>query len=289
MIRVLSGAALAAVFFAIVWFSSATVLLFVAMGVCVLAFQEYAQLMKQIGIGIPKLPTLVATLAALAIVPFPFVSGEAVVGVGLIVVAVAVMTRLDGGRDGGRNEGRDFSPAGAPDRPAGAVGRSEAIHAIAAAALSIVYLGLPLGALVGVHIFGGRSAVLLLVATIALSDTAQYYTGRLLGRHALAPKISPKKTIEGAVGGFVAAPVFLYFAGPYFVPVSTSMRIAPLGIALVAAGIAGDLFESMIKRAADKKDSSALIPGHGGVLDRIDALLFASPIFYMYLRWLYTV
>src|SRR5687768_14657998 len=126
MIRVLSGAALAAVFFAIVWFSSATVLLFVAMGVCVLAFQEYAQLMKQIGIGIPKLPTLVATLAALAIVPFPFVSGEAVVGVGLIVVAVAVMTRLDGAAD---------RSADAPDRPAGAVGRSEAIHAIAAAAL----------------------------------------------------------------------------------------------------------------------------------------------------------
>jgi phosphatidate cytidylyltransferase len=62
-----------------------------------------------------------------------------------------------------------------------------------------------------------------------------------------------------------------------------------MGLALVAAGIAGDLFESMLKRAADMKDSSALIPGHGGVLDRIDALLFATPVFYMYLRWLYTV
>jgi CDP-diglyceride synthetase len=286
MIRVISGAVLAAVFFAIVWFSSATVLLFVAMAVCILAFQEYVQLMQQIGVGIPKLPTLVATLAALAIVPFPFVSGEAVVGVGLIVIAGAVMASLQetaGLKPGPAsiNSLDGATVAGPAFRPA--------IQGIAAGGLSMIYLGLPLGALVGVHIFGGRSAVLLLVATIALSDTAQYYTGRLLGRHALAPRISPKKTIEGAVGGFVAAPVFLYFAGPYFVPVSTSMRIAPLGIALVAAGIAGDLFESMIKRAADKKDSSALIPGHGGVLDRIDALLFASPIFYMYLRWLYTV
>lgn len=269
MIRVISGVLLAAVFFAIVWFSSATVLLFVAMGVCVLAFQEYAQLMQQLGIHIPKLPTLVATLAALAVVPFPFVAGEAVVSVGLIVIAGAVMATL--------KETAGLTPSFRP-----------AIQGIAAGGLSMIYLGLPLGALVGVHIFGGRTAVLLLVATIALSDTAQYYTGRLLGRHALAPRISPKKTIEGAVGGFVAAPIFLYFAAPYLVPVSTPMRIAPLGVALVAAGIAGDLFESMIKRAADAKDSSALIPGHGGVLDRIDALLFASPIFYMYLRWLYT-
>ena len=65
--------------------------------------------------------------------------------------------------------------------------------------------------------------------------------------------------------------------------------IALLGIVLVAAGIAGDLFESMLKRAADMKDSSALIPGHGGVLDRIDALLFATPVFYLYVRWVYTI
>jgi phosphatidate cytidylyltransferase len=162
------------------------------------------------------------------------------------------------------------------------------VYGAVAGAFAVVYLGLPLGALVGVHIFGGRSAVMLLVATIAISDTAQYYTGRTLGRHPLAPRLSPKKTIEGAVGGFVAAPLFLYFAGPYLVPVATPLTIAPLGIALVGAGIAGDLFESMIKRAAEMKDSSALIPGHGGVLDRIDALLFATPVFYGYLRWLYS-
>jgi phosphatidate cytidylyltransferase len=173
--------------------------------------------------------------------------------------------------------GRDFSPA------------THAIFNTAAAALSIIYLGLSLGALVGVHAFGGRGAVVLLIGTIALSDTAQYYSGRLLGRRQLAPRLSPKKTIEGAVGGFVVAPIVLYFAGPYFVPVARPLTIASLGIVLVAAGISGDLFESMLKRAADMKDSSTLIPGHGGVLDRIDALLFAAPVFYMYVRWLYTL
>ena len=85
----------------------------------------------------------------------------------------------------------------------------------------------------------------------------------------------------------MAAPVFLYFAGPQLIPVAVPMTIGAVGLALAAAGIAGDLFESILNRAANMKDSSTLIPGHGGVLDRIDALLFATPIFYVYLRWQY--
>ncbi len=274
MVRLLSGVILAAAFFAIVWFSSATVLLFVALAVCGLAFHEYAQLIRKIGADIPKLPTALATLAALAVVPFPYVPVEAVVGIGLMVVAVAVLARLKPGPT------TDAATVAGP-------GFIQSIYSTAAGALSILYLGLPLGALVGVHIFGGRGAVLLLVFTIVVSDTAQYYAGRLFGRHALAPRLSPKKTIEGAIGGFVMAPIFLYVAGPYLVPIATPLTISPLGIPLVAAGIAGDLFESMLKRAANAKDSSALIPGHGGALDRIDALLFATPVFYMYLRWVY--
>ena len=272
MARVLSGVFLAAAFFTLVWFSSANVLLVVALAVCALAFHEYAQLTRAIGADVPTLPTLSATLAAVFIVPFPYVAGEALVGVGLVIVTASVMARLR-------------APAATP---AGPLVFRPAVHAAAASAVSIVYLGLPLGALVATHIFGGRGAVLLLVATIALSDTAQYYSGRLLGRHKLAPVLSPKKTVEGAIGGLIAAPVFLYFAGPYLVPIATPLMIAGLGIALAIAGIAGDLFESMLKRAADMKDSSALIPGHGGVLDRIDGLLFASPIFYAYIRWVYS-
>jgi phosphatidate cytidylyltransferase len=265
MTRVISGVVLAAVFVALIWFASATVLLFAALGVGTLAFLEYHELMTRIGADIPKGPGLVATLAALAIVPFPYVAGEAVVAAGLIVIAIAAMTQL--------KNGRTFTSAA---------------QSVAAGALAIIYIGLPLGALVGVHVFGGRGAVLILIATIAISDTAQYYSGRLAGRHSLAPRVSPKKTIEGAIGGFVAAPVFLYVIGAQAIPVAKPLIIAAVGVALVAAGIAGDLFESMLKRAANMKDSSTLIPGHGGVLDRIDALLFAAPIFYVYLRWQYT-
>jgi len=271
MLRVLSGLVLGAAVFAIVWFSSATVLVFVALGVCILAFHEYAVLMRRIGADIPTLPALAATMAALTVVPFPYPPAEATISIGLAAIVAGAMARSVRGTSASGREAPAFRPA---------------MHGAAAGALAVVYLGLSLGALVGVHVFGGRGAVILLIATVVISDTAQYYSGRLLGRHALAPRISPKKTIEGAVGGFVAAPVFLYFAGPYMIAAAAPVGIALLGIPLVAVGIVGDLFESMLKRAADTKDSSALIPGHGGVLDRIDALLLAAPVFYLYVRWL---
>ena len=275
MTRVLSGATLGAVVLALVWFSNATVLLAVALGVGVLAFREYSPLMRAVGADVPELMTVIATLATLVTIPFPYVALEAVVGVGVLLIALAAMDRVS-----------QRSPTNGDDN--GQMFQS-AIRGSAAGVLSMLYLGLPLGALVAIHVYGGRNAVLLLIATIVVSDTAQYYVGRLTGRRPLAPRLSPNKTIEGALGGFVAAPIFLYFAGPQLIPVARPLIIALLGIVLVAAGIVGDLFESMLKRAAGLKDSSSLIPGHGGVLDRIDALLFATPVFYLYVRWVYTI
>jgi phosphatidate cytidylyltransferase len=282
VVRLISGVLLAAGFLALVWFSNATVLLVVAVAVGVLAFHEYAELMRQLGAAVPRIPTIAGLIATITLIPFPSVWGEvaislsAVLGVAVVLIAAAAMFK---------SARSDDAPQ---DIPAPRSHFTPAVLGAAAAGFSLVYLAIPLGALVGVHIFGGRGAVLLLVFTIVVSDSAQYYSGRTFGRHPLAPRLSPKKTIEGAMGGFVAAPIFLYFAGPYLVPVVTPLMIAPLGFVLVACGIAGDLFESMIKRAADIKDSSALIPGHGGVLDRIDALLFATPPFYLFLRWVYT-
>ncbi len=273
---------LAAAFFALVWFGNAFVLLFVALAVGVLALHEYSELMRQIGAAIPRVPTVFATLAAIAIVPFPYVAPVGVLGVGLVLIAIGAMLQQVRLKPG---------PA-ALEQVSAQLGVSPASRGPLLGALAggfaLLYIAVPLGALVSIHIFGGRGAVVLLVAAIVLSDSAQYYSGRAFGRHPLAPRLSPKKTIEGAVGGFVVAPIFLYFAGPYLIPVATPLMIAPLGIALVACGIAGDLFESMIKRAADSKDSSALIPGHGGILDRIDALLFVTPPFYLFVRWVYT-
>jgi phosphatidate cytidylyltransferase len=120
--------------------------------------------------------------------------------------------------------------------------------------------------------------------TVIASDTGQYYTGRLFGRRPLAPAVSPKKTIEGAVGGFVFGTLVMAVLGGWWLPVAPLPVRAALGAAVVALGIAGDLFESMLKRSAGVKDSSSLIPGHGGVLDRIDALLFAAPVYYIVLK-----
>ena len=93
-----------------------------------------------------------------------------------------------------------------------------------------------------------------------------------------------RMTIEGAVGGLVVATIFITLAGPWVFPATRPASLALLGVAIVVLGIGGDLFESRLKRTAGVKDSSALIPGHGGVLDRIDALLFATPAYYVYLQ-----
>jgi phosphatidate cytidylyltransferase len=147
-----------------------------------------------------------------------------------------------------------------------------------------VYLGVPLGTLVAVHALGGRESVILLIATVVISDSAQYYSGRAFGRHPLAPAISPKKTIEGAVGGVVFGTLVMVAGGAWVFPFARQPMLLAMGVSIVLLGIAGDLFESRLKRIAGMKDSSTLIPGHGGVLDRIDALLFASPAFYLFLH-----
>lgn len=258
MIRLLSGLTLALLVVALIWLLSPVQLLVVALGVAVLAFLEYARLVGAIGAHVPWWATLVATLAACAMVPFPWVAVESVLSVALVTIAVMVMRS---------------------DREGPAV-----LHDTAAAVLAPVYIGLPLGALVGVLALEGREAVLLLLGIVVVSDSAQFYAGRLFGRRPLAPRLSPKKTIEGAIGGFLVAPAVLVAAGAYVLPQVAPLLLAALGVVLVAAGICGDLFESMLKRAAGVKDSASLIPGHGGVLDRIDALLFAAPLFYLFLR-----
>jgi phosphatidate cytidylyltransferase len=156
----------------------------------------------------------------------------------------------------------------------------------AAAVAGAAYIGAPLGLLVAVHARSGWAVTLLLLATVVVSDSAQYYSGRAFGRHALAPVISPKKTIEGAIGGVLAAALFMALAGSRVLVGEAVIPLALLGLAIAIVGICGDLFESSLKRRAGVKDSSTLIPGHGGVLDRIDALLFATPVFYLYFRGL---
>jgi phosphatidate cytidylyltransferase len=155
---------------------------------------------------------------------------------------------------------------------------------VAAAIAAPVYLGLPLGALAAVRASAGREAVVLLLVVIVVSDSAQYYTGRAFGRHPLSPEISPKKTTEGAIGGVLFGTLALTVGGFYVFQAPLWLLIL-VGAAISLLGIVGDLFESLLKRSAGVKDSSNLIPGHGGVLDRIDSWLFAAPVYYVFVRF----
>jgi phosphatidate cytidylyltransferase len=160
-------------------------------------------------------------------------------------------------------------------------GGPNALAIAAATFFPSLYLAMPIGALVVLREHEGPAILFLLMLTVMVSDVAQYYSGRLTGRRPLAPTVSPKKTLEGAIGGFAAGALVPVVAGAWWLPqVPVGLR-GLLGAGIVTAGIAGDLFESMLKRSAGVKDSSQLIPGHGGMLDRLDSYLFAAPVFYL--------
>lgn len=133
----------------------------------------------------------------------------------------------------------------------------------------------------------GAAVLMLPVAITWLGDTAAYSVGKAIGRHKMAPLISPKKTWEGAIAGFIATAggALLYAVlTRSLVPWTMSAgELLGLGAVLAVAGQAGDLFESRFKRDCGVKDSSGLLPGHGGILDRLDSLLFVFPVAYAYL------
>lgn len=111
------------------------------------------------------------------------------------------------------------------------------------------------------------------------ADIAAYAVGSLIGRHKLAPRISPGKTWEGTIAGFLAAAIAVWFVGTQvFSPRLPTEILVPLALAIGPAGLVGDLLESALKRAAGVKDSGTILPGHGGVLDRIDSLLLVAPV-----------
>lgn len=131
----------------------------------------------------------------------------------------------------------------------------------------------------------GNAWLLLLTATVAATDAGAYYTGTWFGKHKLCPAISPGKTIEGFLGGLVSAVLAALAAAALLFPGTNTWQLAGLALVLSCAGAAGDLTESIIKRACGVKDSGILLPGHGGVLDRADSLLFAAPVLFYLLHF----
>jgi phosphatidate cytidylyltransferase len=257
--RLLSALILLPVVIGIIWFLPPLATLVLAEVVVVLAFLEFAALADGLGAPVPRGVGAVGAVATCAAVAWP----GAPVDIVLMAATVA---------------------AGAMVVGAARIGR-DVVHGLAATLFGLLYIGLPIGALAAVRIDAGPGPAMLLLLTIVISDSAQYYGGRSLGRRLLAPAISPKKTVEGAVTGFVVGTAALMGLAAFWLPDTPRWSLLLLGPAIVALGIAGDLFESVLKRSAGVKDASSLIPGHGGILDRIDALLFAAPVYYTFVTY----
>lgn len=160
---------------------------------------------------------------------------------------------------------------------------------IAAGLLAAVYLGILPGYLVALRVYRdndwGLVALVSMIVVVKLSDSGAYFAGRMFGRHPLAPLLSPKKTMEGSIGGVAASMLGAVLVGvsivPWFVPgaeAASVWRWALYGAVLAVAGMVGDLAESLIKRDMGHKDAGHLLPGMGGILDVLDSLLFGAPV-----------
>jgi phosphatidate cytidylyltransferase len=184
---------------------------------------------------------------------------------------------------------------------------SSGYPAAAAAAFAFTYIALPMGMLVQLRQqWAGAFYLLYLLLVVWAGDIFAYFVGKSMGRHLMAPRISPKKTWEGAAASVVASVGVGWLLFHYALPISSALLrvglierrdglfgleqpamgpVIGLTIVLNVAAQLGDLVESLIKRGAGVKDSGSILPGHGGMLDRIDALLFAAPVLWFYTAW----
>jgi len=261
-------------------------------GVAVLTIREFLDLALRYGVEPFRLPTYI-----FAVLPFVAIALE---GLPKPLLSTAVMMYAVG-------LAAVFAPfiflvIGMARREL-----ASALPAAGASVFAFVYAALPLALLVQVRQqWAGAFLILYLLLVVWVGDIAAYYVGRALGRHRMAPLISPGKTWEGALASFAASMVvgiwvfthayqvsaallrlgLLERAQGYFAPEHPpTWVIVLLTAALNVAAQLGDLVESLLKRGAGVKDSGGVLPGHGGMLDRIDALLFAAPVLWYYAAW----
>jgi phosphatidate cytidylyltransferase len=164
----------------------------------------------------------------------------------------------------------------------------QSLASAAATVFGVVYVPLLMGFAVAIKLLDNRverqgSKLLGFVFLVVIaSDVGAYFTGRAIGKHKLAPNISPGKTVEGGIGGLGLGIVGAIISKQFFFQEMKWTHLIVLAIILVIVGVFGDLCESMLKRGAKAKDAASIIPGHGGILDRLDSLLFNAPLIYYY-------
>lgn len=162
---------------------------------------------------------------------------------------------------------------------------SEMLQTATSTLFPVLFIGLALSYLIGLRVVpsgSGSTLVMFLFFCVIAADTTAYYVGSTFGRHRMAPSISPKKSWEGAAGGLAGSVLAALAGRALFYGALPLEHALILGIVLGLASMVGDLGVSVVKRATGVKDSSSLLPGHGGMLDRMDSLLFASPLLYYY-------
>lgn len=250
------------------WLGGPWIALVVGLAVLVAAFEAFRLLTAAGHHSMPVLGVVLAVVVALgdSVKVLPGGSGLLLAALGIVLVGTGALTRLD-------------------PREGIAIFATTTFGALYVGALGFVLrlttVDSPVdpAAILG-FLRSDRAWILSLVLIVWAFDTAAYFTGRRFGRHPFMAHISPAKTVEGVVGGLLAAAV----VGAVFTAALGRPWLAGLvfGIVLGAAAQAGDLAESMLKRAAAAKESGTLIPGHGGMLDRIDSFLFAAPVAYFY-------
>jgi phosphatidate cytidylyltransferase len=190
--------------------------------------------------------------------------------------------------------GVPFAPLGALLLLAATLWRGADIESVTGAGatlLGAVYLGALGGTIAGLRVLppadDGAWRLALLLAIQVFSDSLAFFVGHAIGRRRLAPGISPGKSVEGAIGGLLGGVLGALVVRSLGLPALPALHAAGLGAGVAAMGIVGDLDESLLKRWAGVKDSGTLFPGHGGMLDRLDSLLFGAPVLYYYFQYVH--
>ena len=269
MTRLLTAAALVPLVLAVVWWAPLWLFAILVVLVALVGLREFYDLAQGQGLQPYRWLGIVVTAATVLAMAAPFAPPAAFVAPWLAAVLIAGLLAVL------------IRALAHPERMAASLGDA------GATLLGVAYLGLLMGTTGAVRLWGSIWLIFLL-ATVWLGDTAAYYAGRRWGRRRLAPRVSPKKSWEGSVASLVAAFAVGWSFGHWlFSPgyIAGALGFGVLAALMNLAAQAGDLVESLFKRGAQVKDSGELLPGHGGMLDRIDAMLCAAPVLWYYLAY----